>query len=217
MDVLTVNPGMLCKTVDFDKFKSEEDKDFFASLFLVAGAIGNEIVCQNLGFLGDKSSKIIEVIKSVGGEIEERDNFLRAKRNAKMQGAAISCKGYEDILPFIALLCAFCVGESKLTGVKDTKYISLLKGIVSEFSHLGIYTEQTADGLIIHGGQVLRGDGAYVWNSDSLAMALWIGASRSEGELRLCGISRIKDERFEEFLNIVMGDKKYENNGNKRT
>ena len=70
MDVLTVNPGMLRKTVDFDKFKSEEDKDFFASLFLVAGAIGNEISCRNLGVLGEKSCKIIEVIK-------KQDNFIK--------------------------------------------------------------------------------------------------------------------------------------------
>ena len=143
----------------------------------------------------------------MGGEIEGKEGLLRAKRKANMKGTTIHCKGYEDIIPFIALLCAFCVGESRLTGIKDTKYASLIKGIASEFSHLGIYTEQTADGLVIHGGQVLRGDGAYVWNSAPLAMALLIGASRSEGELRLCGISEIEeDKRFKELLNIVIGE-----------
>ncbi|MBQ2890913.1 MAG: hypothetical protein IJE44_04635 [Clostridia bacterium] len=207
MDVLTVNPGMLYKTVDFGKFKSEEEKDFFASLFLVAGAIGNEISCQNIGFLGEKSSKIIEIIKSVGGEIEEKEGLLRAKKNANMRGTNISCTGYEDILPFIALLCAFCIGESRLTGVKNTKYVSLLRGIAAEFSHLGVYTKQTVDGLIIHGGQVLRGDGAYVWNSAPLAMALLVGASRSEGEMRICGVLEIEeDKRFEKLLKILIGE-----------
>ena len=207
MDVLTINPGMLRMIVDFGKFKSEEEKDFFASLFLVAGAIGNEVSCQDIGILGEKSSKILEIIKIVGGEIEEKEGFLRAKKNANMRGANISCTGHEDILPFIALLCAFCIGESRLTGIKNTKYVSLLRGIASEFSHLGIYTKQTADGLIIHGGQVLRGDGAYVWNNVPLAMALLIGASRSEGEMRICGILEIEEDKsFQKLLKLMIGD-----------
>ncbi|MBR2916815.1 MAG: hypothetical protein IKC07_04380 [Clostridia bacterium] len=204
MDLIAVSPKMLSKSIDFNLIKKEEDKDFFGSLFLVAGAIGNDITCENLSSLGDLSKRTAEIIKIVGGEVEERKKSVKARRKAIMQGINISCAGIEEILPFIALLWAFCKGESRLNGVRDTKYISLLKATASEFSHLGIFTEQTSDGLIIHGGQTFAGDGAYVWNSASLAMALLMGAGRSEGEVRIFGIEGICDKRFEDFLKLTI-------------
>ncbi len=204
MDLITVKPKMLCANIDLNLIENDNDRDFFTSLFLVAGAIGNNITCSSIDALGNLSKKTIEIIKKVGGIIENDKGCIKARRSAIMQGVNINCVGYEEILPFIALLCAFCSGESHLTGVKDTKYSSLLKGIASEFSHLGVLTEQIANGIIIRGRQPFSGDGAYVWNSAEIAMTLIIGASRSEGEIRVFGIEGINNKRFDDFLKLTI-------------
>lgn len=213
MKVITVKPGPLRGTVDIPKLSGEDS--FYAAYFLVAGAIGNDIFCR-----GISEGRIIDIIKSAGGEIKYHRDGISARRTAIMHGISVDAGGIEDIIPAVAVLCAFCPGESRIYNASALKNSEILKGIAAEFSHLGIETALTSDGIVIHGRQVINSDGTYVWNSSTLAAALMIMASRAEGEVRILGTDNLSDDRFDKFMKIyekLKEEMRYENNGYKRT
>ena len=198
MKVISIRPKMLDGTVEIN-----ESSSYFGAFFLVAGAIGNNIYCIWENYNTDKISKrIIEIIKSVGAIIEENKTGILARATANMKGTKIDCSGLDEVLPIVAVLCAFCRGTSRLSGLSGEKHRTVLKNISSELSHLGVRCEMTSDGLLIEGGQTLRGDGAYAWKSSELAIALTVASSRCEGEFRLMGTEELHDDKFLKFMEI---------------
>ncbi len=193
--MITVKPKMLKGEVTLPKTKAGASLGWF---FLAAGAIGSSIAVNNLDT--EKSSKIIDIIKKAGGKTEAADNGITVRMTADMKGIDADISDEEELLLPVALLCAFLKGESRITGVKNS-YNDLLKGIASEFKHLGIYTEMTSSGLLIQGGQTLRSDGAYAWNNTDLAIALILAASRAEGEVRILGFDE-NDPKFKAFMRL---------------
>ncbi len=194
-NIITVRPQMLKGEVSLPKSKNNAQ---LGAYFLVAGAIGNKIICNNLN--GESSSEIIDIIKMAGGEIIYTDSGISAKMTGNMKGISADLKGREDILIPVALLCAFLKGESRIS-VNISPQNEVLRGIADEFKHLGIYAEMTSSGLYINGGQTILSDGAYAWNNSEIAMALILASSRAEGEVRVFGFDQ-NVPKFKTFMKL---------------
>ena len=197
MKVITVKPEMLKGEIEIT------EKSMEAGAFFVAGGlIGNDIkcICKDFDFC-EKYRLLFNVAEQLGGSVEIFDNGFKVKRGSIMKGGEIDGSEAEEWIPLIALMSAFCKGESRIKGV-PLSCRKAMSEIASEFSHLGIKTEVTADGLVINGCQLLKCDGTYVWKNPYLAMTLVMGASRCEGELRVMGTDELKDEKFSDFLEI---------------
>ncbi len=204
MDIIRVMPKMLKGVARLPKYKKSKEGDFrLGAFFLVLGAIGNDVFCEGLHCESDqKNAQIIDIIKSAGGKIEEKSDGISAKMTACMRGIEVDASEIWEIVPAVSVLCAFCKGESKIKGLSSCPDKNMIKGIASEFSHLGIETRLISDGILIKGAQTIRGDGTFVWGNAPLAMALLIGASRAEGEVSVMGLDELSDKDFTIFTKI---------------
>ncbi len=197
MKIITIKPQMIKGSV----ILSEESLEL-GVFFIVGGAIGNDIKCICRGFdYGKMYGKIFDIVKQFGGTIEYEEDGFKVRNFANMKGQIIEYNGLREYIPALAVLCVFCKGESRINGIPVSER-ECLTGISSELSHLGAKTELTSDGILIHGCQILRGDGTYIWKNPYLAMALVVAASRCEGELRIMGTDELTDGKFEEFMEI---------------
>ena len=193
MDNIIIKPGML------EGIITAPQNIYAYASFLMAGAIGNNILCKPADIAeNDKIAGIINIIEMAGGEVIKTRNGVSARMTSVMEGIEINLKDMEDMLPIVAVLCAFLKGESRIYGINGVKNKERLKELALEFNHLGIYSEVTSDGLFITGSQVIKSDGAYVWSSASFALALMIAASRAEGEVCIFGIKNIQE--IEEYI-----------------
>ena len=197
MKVLTVKPQMLKGSVILD-----EKTAMFGVFFIVCGAIGNDIKCVCRGFDYKKMyGWFFEIVERLGGIVLfEKDGF-KVRSGANMKGQIIEYNGAIEYIPALSVMCAFCKGESRIKGISVSDR-ECLNGISAELSHLGARTELTSDGILINGCQTLRGDGTYIRKNPYLAMALLIAGTRCEGELYVMGTEELKDNKFDEFMEI---------------
>lgn len=220
MKLIALRPGMLSGEIELSNL-NEKERFLALANFLVAGAIGNNIKCRGIENINSaKLKRLADIIENTGAEVKKSKNEISAKQTAFMHGTKIDVGGLVDIIPALAVLCAFCRGESRICGVlKRSGVDGVIHGIAAEFNHLGIETQLSPDGLVIKGRQTLNGDGTYVWKSSPLAAALTIAASRAEGEVRIMGTDEIEDGTYERFLQIYekFTEVKNENSSYKRT
>ncbi len=197
MKVITVIPQMIRGNIEISR-----DNAWLGVFFILSGAIGNDVECVCTDFDYKKEYGIFfEIVGKSGGVVEYKKSGFSVRCGGNMRGTEHYCSGLEEYLPAIAMMCVFCAGESRIKGILPSER-ERMNEIASELSHLGAKTEVTADGLVINGCQVLNCDGAYVWRNPYLAMALIIGASRCEGELRILGTEELENDKFSEFIEI---------------
>lgn len=194
--IITVKSGMLCGEVDLSKAKN---KEVLFALFLAAGAIGNDISCRGIDLKNDKSAAIAaKIAEASGAKIIESGGAVAARMTANKKSVNADLLKHCEIVPAIALLCAFLKGESHIISIDKNE---IFKKIEAEFNHLGILTKRNSRGLFITGAQTIKSDGAFAWDSATLAEVLILAASRTEGEIRLLGVPQESGE-FKEFMKL---------------
>lgn len=156
-----------------------------AAFFLVAGALGCDVTCYGLSedsLQGDRA--IIDIIEQAGGKIIKKEGGVSAICGADMRGITVDAKDIPDLVPILAVLFAFCKGESKITGAGRLrmKESDRLSAISKELSCLGVDIKEGSDSLTINGRQVAECGTVSAWGDHRIAMALSIAACRCEGE-----------------------------------
>ncbi len=156
-----------------------------AAFFLVAGALGCDVTVKGLSqdsLQGDR--QIIDIIKKVGAKIIKTDDGIKAQRTAVMKGITVDVSDIPDLVPIMAVLFAFCEGESRIVNAARLrmKESDRLSAIAKELSNLGADIVEGGDYLRIFGKQVLEAKTVSSWNDHRIAMAMAIAACRCEGE-----------------------------------
>ncbi len=175
-----------------------------AAFFLVAGAIGCDIVCTGLkenSLQGDK--KIIEVIEQTGAAVEKiGTNGFKATSSANMHGITVDADEIPDLVPIMAVLLAFCKGESRIVNAARLriKESDRLAAICSELKVLGAKITEGEDFLIINGTQVLSGNTVSSHNDHRIAMAAAIAACRCEGDVTIDGAKKSVRKSYPDFF-----------------
>ncbi len=175
-----------------------------AAFFLVAGAIGCDIVCTGLkenSLQGDK--KILDIISQTGAKIENIGaNGFKAISTANMHGITVDADEIPDLVPIMAVLLAFCKGESRIVNAARLriKESDRLAATCSELKALGADITEGEDFLIINGVQVLSGNTVSSHNDHRIAMAAAIAACRCEGEVIIDGALKSVKKSYPDFF-----------------
>ncbi len=176
-----------------------------AAFFLVAGAIGCDVTCAGLcenSLQGDK--KILEIIEEAGACIEKYGTTkFRAVATSAMHGITVDADEIPDLVPILAVLFAFCKGESKIVnaGRLRIKESDRLAAITSVLTKMGAIIEEGEDFLIISGKQVLNGAEVSSYNDHRIAMATAIAACRCEGDVLINGAEKSVKKSYPDFFN----------------
>ena len=167
-----------------------------AAFFIVAALInkGSEIVLKNIG-LNTARTGILDILERMGGQIEIEskreecgepvgDLFVKS---SDLKG--IEIKGDDiprtiDELPIIAVAACFAEGSTIIKDAMElrVKETDRIKAVVNELSKLGADITELEDGMVINGGQQLKGSICDSWGDHRIAMSLAIAATLSSGE-----------------------------------
>ncbi len=175
-----------------------------AAFWLVAGAIGCDVVCSGLnesGLQGDK--KILEIIKQTGAKIiRTGSSSFQAVCTSDMHGIRVDADEIPDLVPILAVLLCFCKGKSRIenAGRLRIKESDRLAAISTELKKMGAKITEGDDFLEIEGCQVLSGAKLSAWNDHRIAMALAIAACRCEGEASISGAKKAVTKSYPDFF-----------------
>jgi len=152
-----------------------------SAFYLVAGVIGGDITVKNLNFnsvQGDK--KIVEIIKSAGGNITNKEGEYTAKKS-DLTAFTFSAKDCPDLVPICAVLGAFSKGK---TVIKDIERLKIKESdrvlsTIALLTNIGIKAKEENNSLIIEGGPILGGT-VSSFNDHRIAMSAIIAGVNSE-------------------------------------
>jgi 3-phosphoshikimate 1-carboxyvinyltransferase len=150
------------------------------AFWLVAGALGGDIVCHDLkedSLQGDKV--IVDIIKRMQGNLITEDGKMTST-TAETVSTIIDGSECPDIIPVLAVLAALSEGTTEIVnaGRLRIKECDRLSAVASELKKLGADIEEKEDGLIIKGKKELIGGEVDSFNDHRIAMALAVAAIR---------------------------------------
>lgn len=158
-----------------------------AAFYLVAGTIGNDLICTGLDLDSKQGDKeIVDIINKMGGKIVEEKNGLRPTP-AKTHGITIDASQIPDLVPIISLLGVFSEGDTRIVNAARLriKESDRLNTTATQLNALGADIEELEDGLIIHGTGGLKGGKANGCNDHRIAMTLAIAATRTDEDVTI--------------------------------
>jgi 3-phosphoshikimate 1-carboxyvinyltransferase len=169
-----------------------------AAFFVVAALIapGSDVVLEDL-LLNPGRIAFLEVLRDMGGaiDVDERGHRLGEPVGdvhviaSDLRATTIDCtEAIIDEVPALAIAAACAEGITAIRNaselrVKESDRIATLE---HELTQLGVGTETTADGLVVHGGH-LRPATLQSHGDHRVAMAAAIAANAAEGESRVRG------------------------------
>lgn len=178
-----------------------------AAFFLVAGAIGNKILCKNIN---EKTAQgdytVLEILKKMGAKIQKSESGISVFAN-ELHGADIDMAQIPDLLPPLAVAAALAKGHTRFTGCGRLrlKESDRLLAISEELRNIGAKTFVEGDNLIIEGSKTLKGGNTSCRGDHRIAMALSIAASRCEYPVTIEGTEAINKSYpafFKDYINL---------------
>ncbi len=177
--------------------------------FLVAGALGCDVKCAGLAensIQGD--SKIIEFIRSCGGEItKDGEGFLKASAD-RLVGITADISQCPDLAPPLAVLLCLSKGKSKVTGAERLrmKESDRLKTITETLNTLGAKITEGADCLSIEGVDEMEGGTIDPHNDHRIAMAGALASIKCKKPVKVLDpgcVNKSYPNFFRDFCRVV--------------
>ena len=177
-----------------------------ATFWLVAGAVGGTLTCSGLDIAskhGDKA--VVEILKQMGHSVTiQNDKFTVSTGSG--DGVMIDASHIPDSIPALAVAAACGKGKTVVYNgerlrIKESDRIS---SVVQNLKNIGANVEETADGMIIHGGAQLTGGTVDCCNDHRIAMAFSVASLRCTNPVTLIGAECVKKsypDFFEVFKN----------------
>ena len=151
-----------------------------AAFWLVAGILGEEILCDDMNInslQGDLA--IVDLIVRMGGDVSIKEGKIKTKKS-KTHGIIINASECPDLVPILAVLASLSEGTTKIINASRLriKECDRLKAMATELTKLGGDVVETEDGLIIQGAEKLNGGTVDSLNDHRIAMALSVASIR---------------------------------------
>jgi 3-phosphoshikimate 1-carboxyvinyltransferase len=177
------------------------------AFWLVAGCIGNGLVCKDLSvnsLQGDK--EVLDILKRMGAKLKISDDDIEIF-SSETKGTIIDASECPDLIPVLCVLAALSDGETRVINGQRLriKESDRIKSTVSELSKLGADIVETEDGMIIQGKKTLSGGMVSSWNDHRIAMALAIASIRCNSAVVIEGsesVSKSYPGFFEDFVSL---------------
>lgn len=169
-----------------------------AAFFLAAGAIvpRSELTIRNVG-VNPTRTGVIDVLRAMGADITESNHLDGAEpvcdltvRHSALHGTEIGgaiIPRLIDELPVIAVAAAFAEGTTVIRDAAELKVkeSNRIAAMVTELAKTGVDIEETADGMIIRGGQTVHGADFATYGDHRIAMSLAVLALAADGASRI--------------------------------
>ncbi len=158
-----------------------------ASYWLVAAALGNEIICSGLkmdSFQADKA--LINQLEIAGCTISITNDGIKVD-GSQRKAFAVDASECPDLFPALVVLAASIKGTSKISGASRLVHKESHRGLAlqSEFGKLGVHIELNSDEMIIFGTGKLNGGKVHSHHDHRIAMCLAIAGTFSDGEIEI--------------------------------
>ena len=154
-----------------------------ASYFWAAAALsGGRVTITNLSLESSQGDAAFpHVLERLGCIMSETLQGLTI-HGGPLQGITVDMAAMPDLVPTLAVLAAFARGETIITGVAHLRHkeSDRLQAVATELAKLGIEAKETADGLIIQGGEP-RGAVIDTYNDHRIAMSFAIAGLKAPG------------------------------------
>lgn len=165
-----------------------------AAFWIVAGLLGNGIICKGLNpssLQGDRA--ILDIVREMGGHFEQKGDIIHV-HGSRTLGGVIDASQCPDLVPILAVLGALSSGTTKIINAARVriKESDRLKAISQELIKLGAHIEELEDGLIIKGREQLNGGEVDSWNDHRIAMALAVASIKSREPVIITNSSAVK-------------------------
>jgi len=154
-----------------------------ASYFWAAAALtGGRVTITNLSLeSGQGDAAFPRVLARLGCRVESGPAGLTVQ-GGPLTGLEVDMGAMPDLVPTLAVLAAFAQGETVITGVAHLRHkeSDRLHAVATELQTLGIEAQETADGLIIRGGQP-HGALIHTYNDHRIAMSFAVAGLKTPG------------------------------------
>ncbi len=180
--------------------------DISSAAYFIAAALivpNSEILIKNVG-INPTRSGIITVVKEMGGHIEILNESFNGEpfadilvKSSALHGVTIEggiVPTLIDELPIIAVLAAYADGQTIIRDAAELKVkeSDRLEAIVDNLSAMGVDITATPDGMIINGGNPVKGAVIGSRLDHRIAMSFAIAALGAEGNTEIIGSECVK-------------------------
>ncbi len=180
-----------------------------ASYFLGAAAVtGGRVRLTNLNPQSCQGDiNFLAVLEAMGCRVTAIPAGVELQ-GGPLQGITVNMAHMPDLVPTLAVLAAYAQGETTITGVAHLRHkeSDRLRAVATELAKMGVAVQETADGLIIYGGQP-RGARIATYNDHRLAMSFALAGLRTPG-IRIADpgcVSKSFPEFWEYFAALTGG------------
>ncbi|MGC9194498.1 MAG: 3-phosphoshikimate 1-carboxyvinyltransferase [Syntrophobacteraceae bacterium] len=129
--------------------------------------------------------RFLQVLEKMGCRIFWEKDGVRVRGPQKLSPIEVDMNEMPDMVPTLAVLCAFAEGVSRIENVAHLriKESDRLYTVAAGLKMLGVEARELPDGLIVHGGAVAARPGGPVcaFNDHRIAMAFALAGLRLEG------------------------------------
>ncbi len=187
----------------------EVEGDWSNSAFwLCAGALGNDITVSGLNMpsiQGD--SEVIDILKSMGAELDVNKDGIKATCNKKLSAASIDLAQIPDLAPILSAVAAFADGETLLFNAKRLRFkeSDRIDAICNMLASIGCETTSDDDSIRINGKGIIRGGNASSHNDHRIAMTLAICATVAQNKIIITNaeaVSKTYPEFFNDYIRL---------------
>lgn len=187
-----------------------------AAYFIVAGLISpnSNIKLLNVG-INPTRTGIIMALKSMGGDIQIKNSrSLGGELTADIEVTSSQLQGITiggdtipkliDEIPVLAVAACFAKGTTIIKNAEELKVkeSNRIKTMVTELKKLGADIEETNDGMIINGGNLLHGAVTESYHDHRIAMSLSIAALCCSSEVTINNAQCV-DISFPNFYDYI--------------
>ena len=188
-----VRGGQRYKAADF----SIESDWSAAAGFLVAGAVFGSVEINGMDMKSIQADiAAIDVLIEAGAMVSQLDDGTICVRRAPLEAFSFDLNHAPDLFPVVAVLAAFCAGESRIAGLGRLagKESNRAEAILRMLEQMGVEAEADGDFLVVQGetwasrllsGRLLH-SGAYTSSHDHrMAMALQVASLGADGPISI--------------------------------
>ncbi len=159
--------------------------DFSSAAFLIAAAAVTESKVKLLGLKTDSvqgDARIVDIVREMGAKVSDCESGIIVEGKGELKGAEVNCRDTPDLVPVLAALGACAKGVMVLEGAEHArvKESDRIHGPAVELVKMGVKLEEKKDGMVICGGEEIKG-GVKVesYGDHRMAMALSVAALKA--------------------------------------
>ncbi len=176
-----------------------------SAFFLCAGALSeNGITVSDLDVNSPQGDKaILNVLSDMGARVQIDGTEITVRKN-KLNGVTADAADIPDLVPIISVVATACKGETRIINAQRLriKESDRIKSVCEMITSVGGKAEETDDGIIIHGGEMLKGGTVNGYNDHRIVMAASILSSLCENGVEITDYKAVEKSYphfFEDF------------------